>query len=266
MKKVKRRVFLGGLVGLSGLVIADKIFRPEIKRVEIVEKDLSGKESSDARAKALRVNIERYLYDFFGGAEFYEDGNAYVDEMARASSTVATNVKMKGRDAVVEGYVELHRRCLDFGFSRLGKEFSVEDIDALGGNLLVHMMKSSKKVFVDYTHPAVKEAYIEFGKERANFYRGLISGNISGAQEAKSFDEMVRNLFTEEGFQRSLADYSVVRKSLYDSFSQSFDNLESRIPGFARLIRLIGPGLVDEVRKKSDGLNDRELERIYRKN
>ena len=302
LKKISRRTLIGGglvAVVLAGATVVDN-FRP-LKRINLVDRASVKTDLNEERKKLLYDSILAYNEEFYNGTEGRGgDFEGYVDFMARGSlwqgysNEVRKSIdyyakenngdREKGKEVVVKGYVGIQKICLDLAVSKLESEVSEQDINECSERLVIHMRNVAKVTPVDYQHPAVKEAYKEFAKERVDFFKGLMvnSGltrnnglsekmkrarkvlDLSKDAEDKNrvYERLIRELYTEEEFGREILKYDEARKPLYESFGKSLENVRGALSIF---IRTLGPMIARKTGERSSEVNRKEVGRIFDK-
>ncbi len=253
MKKPARRFFLktGGLVAAVLAASAACICNSNsIRRITLEGKTMQAVDLKEQNKRKVYRQVEAHLYNFFAGNE-KEEG--YVNFMSKHSSEVQKNLKARGHKSVVEGYIEVHRKCLDLAMIKAGKAITEEDLDVVAENLVVHMEKEAKDTPIDYLHPAVKEGCKEFTKSRAGFFKKLIERNIENPRG--DYRELVRKAFSREEYEKEFKAQQTAKIKLYGGFEKSFENYTSPIPGWAFLVKTFGPGIVRRTKEKSEEYN-----------
>jgi hypothetical protein len=114
----------------------------------------------------------------------------------------------------------------------------------------------TKKTDLSLTHPAIREAYKHWGKQKVNHFSRIIRANLNSKE--KDYISMTRKAYTREEFIVMLNEQNEAEKVLFEGFKKSLENRPIHI-------RLIGPGLIDSQQKDSWKLNYRELEGFYGK-
>jgi len=304
LKKITRRGAIG--LGLTAIVLAGVTVIGNLMPVDQIElKNRAAKKPdlNEARRKTLYDSVIAYNEEFYNGTKSH-GGNfeGYVDFMAKGSlwqgysNEIKKNIdfyaqqnngdREKGKKVVVEGYVEVQRMCLDVAVSGMNSETSEQDIDECAEGLVVHMRKMAGKTTpIDYQHPAVKEAYKTFAKERVKFFRNIminsgLAGNtglnkkaqeigkmlgesqnvadISGRSEI--FKKIIKELYTQDEFDKETLDYEKARKPLYASFGKSLENSRGALSFF---VRTFGPMIARRTGERSDEINRKEVGRIF---
>ncbi len=206
--------------------------------------------------KEVYHKIEGFINDYYGGKEKKE---GYVDFMAVHSREIRKNIEESGREKVVESYRRLHKHCLDLAVSRLFQEISEQDIDELGDRLVLHQKNSAKHTYIDYEHPAVKEGYKKFGKDRAGFYKKLIESNIKNTKG--DFKAYVERAYNPDEYPELRKNQGQSTRELYNGFAKSLENCREGCVG--PLVRILGPGVVQRTREWSEKFNSEYYKDIY---
>lgn len=261
MKRRNMALGLAAVVGLAGGIMGDyfnsKIYAQE-KRIEINVKEENKKEENK---KIMYKAAEDYLYDFMRGDE---DRVGYIDFMAKSSDEIKKNIKLTSKEEVVEGYVKVHRMCLDVAVSHLNQEVSDEEITDLAEKMRLHQKAIAKETYIDYENQKVKEGYLPLARNRVEFFKKVIEANMNSP--SKDFKDLIRSTFAKEEFKESLANYKEARRMLYEGFAESLkDYYDPDNKFWAWLVRIFGPGIAKNTMKKSDEINIKELGRIYGK-
>jgi len=303
LKKITRRGVIG--LGLTALVLAGATVINNlmpVNRIELKDRAAVKVDLNEARRETLYKAIIGYNEEFYNGTKSY-GGNfeGYVDFMAQGSlwqgysNEIKKSIdfyaqqnngdKGKGKEIVVEGYVNLQKMCLDLAVSKIDSEVSEKDIDECAERLVIHMRKIAKITPIDYQHPAVKEAYKTFARERVNFFRnimvnsGLTRNTGLGKKELKIrktldesrnvedvegrsliFKKVLKDLYTKERFENEILEYENARKPLYASFGKSLENSRGSLSIF---IRTFGPAIARRTGERSDEINRKEVDRIF---
>ncbi|MFH1710916.1 MAG: hypothetical protein ABH840_01240 [Nanoarchaeota archaeon] len=303
LKKITRRGAIG--LGLAAIVLAGATVVNNLMPVNRnpLEDPAAVKVVLKARRKVLYNAIVGYNEEFYGGTKSYGgDFEGYVDFMAQGSlwqgysNEVRKNIdfytkknngdKEEGKKVVVDGYVNVQKKCLDVAVYRLDSEVSEQDIDECAKGLVRHMSDMAGETTpIDYQHPAVKEAYKTFAKQRVNFFRNIMinsgltrnSGLSKEMQEIRKmldesrnvedvegrseiFKKVVKSLCTKEEFEQEILDYEKARKPLYASFGKSLENHRGALSFF---IRMFGPIIAVRTGERSDEINRKEVGRIF---
>lgn len=251
-------------------------------QIDLVRRDaVIVKIDEKSKERVLRDAVMEYQRDFFHGTNERE---GYIDFMTKQGGflknytneiTKGINYyteknrgdEKRGKKVVADAYVRLQEICLDLAVLRLNEEIAEKDIDEWSDRLVVHMGDMAGKITpVDYKHPAVKEAYTRFLKERAGFWKEFINKNKrkSLGKEKRSIENLIRETYTKEEFDKKLDEYETARFGLYIAFGKSLENFRSDIPGHALIVQRLGPATALKYGKKSNEYNRKETERIYR--
>ena len=262
MKKSRR--LIGGLAGLV-LAVAGCLCNPKIQRIVLNEKPALVVNVRERNVKILYNSALENINKYFRG-----DGNqGYVDFMALYSSELRDNIKAQGKEEVIKGYAEVHKKCLDLAVSRLGKKIAKEDISDLAEMLIIHMRNNAKiveekqgKSVIDYQHPDVKQGYEAFGGNRVEFFQRVIERNLDNP--VSDFNENIKRAYTKEEFDEFCNNYAEARKKMYSGFAESTENFRSPIPFWAAIVRAFASIKAEQVRKASDVFNKRAEEEVYK--
>ena len=256
---MERKTIISGLaavvVGISSILgtYSCPAYAEESKRTVNVQEE---------NKRIIRKAAENYLYGFMRGDE---NRTGYIDFMAKNSEEIRNNIKLTSREGVIEGYVQFHRMCLDMAVSHIFQNINNEEVADLAEKLRQHQKSLAKETYINYENPIVKEGYLPFAKNRAEFFKKVIESNINSPSD--DFNDLIRKTFSKEGFKESLTEYQEARVVLYNGFAESVkDYQDPKNKVWAWLIRIFGPGIASKTMKKSDEINMKELERIYGKN
>ncbi|MBU4086549.1 MAG: hypothetical protein KKB21_03155 [Nanoarchaeota archaeon] len=260
----KSRCLVGGLAGLV-LAVAGCLCNPDIQRIVLNEKSALVVNVRERNTKKLYDSALENINKYFRG-----DGNqGYVDFMTPYSSELRDNIKVQGKEEVIQNYVKVHTKCLDLAVSRIGKKISNEDISDLAERLVIHMRNNAKiveekqgKSVIDYQHPDVKQGYEAFGGNRVEFFQRVIERNLNNP--SADFNEAVRIAYTRKEFKNECGEYAEARKKMYSGFAKSTENFRSPIPFWAAIVRAFASIKAEQVRKASDVFNKRIEEEVYK--
>lgn len=287
--KIKKAGIITGLVAivLGGVSLWSNC-QPRA-RITIPERAAVTVDLTEQRRKILYESINNYNNEFFNGDNTFE---GYVEFMASGSlwsgysneikknidyyAKQNNNSREKGKAVVVKGYVDLQKLCLALAVDRLDQEINEKDVDEYAERCVDHMRSIVKITPLDYEHPAVKEGYKSFVKQRAGWFKRVINSNLKNprieelkkaSEERKDdkgflFREIIKNNYSQEQFRTELEEYEQSKVLLYQGFADSLSNYRGWDAFF---VKTFGPKIAKKTGERSKEINIKEAERIYAK-
>ncbi|MEI6058291.1 MAG: hypothetical protein WCP89_00815 [archaeon] len=268
-KTKKRKLLKSAGVAAAVLVVASvaSYYWPT-RKVEIPKAPDIRLGVLEGNKKVIRTSARKYLEKFFRGipkSQTNPSRQGYVDFMAGHSKEVRANIEHFTREGVVGSYTDLYMKCLDAAIESAGREMTPEEVDALGWRLVNHMKERTVSVYVDYSHPAVKEGFTAYGKRRAESLRSVVDRNLKvvNLSEDVPFEELIRRTVTREEFLEDLQSEDYARAKLYEGFAQSLKNFRDPNPLLQSTILVFGPGISKNIGRRSGEFERRQVEWIY---
>ena len=234
-------VLLAGILAVSSAACTNSTGKVEWQRPAM------GVKVEDKNVRKVYASCQDYLHELYYGTK---DIEGYVDFMKKYSGELRGNIEHygggeRGKKKAADGYIRLHQMCLDVAVSRLNSEVSEQDIDQLALRLVDNQKEGDVKSPVNYDDKAVVEGYKSYGKQRVNFFKALVKGNLG--KNSRNSSELIKNAFGEEQtFAKYVEDEAKAREKLYSGFAAS---IRSSKDGF---VRMFGPGIAMMTKQRSD--------------
>ncbi|MFH1710917.1 MAG: hypothetical protein ABH840_01245 [Nanoarchaeota archaeon] len=246
-------ILLAGILAASSAACTNLGDKVEWQRLAISVK------IEDKNMKRVYTLCKDYLCEFYFGKK---DIEGYVDFVKKYSGELRGNIEHygggeRGKKVVADGYVRLHQMCLDVAVSKLDSEVSENDFDELARGLVDNQKKGDVKSPVNYDDKAVFEGYKAYGKQRVDFFKALVRGNLG--KNAKNSSDLVRNAFTKNEFGDYVEDEAKARAKLYSGFATSMKGSKN---GF---VRMFGAGIAMMTKQKSDEFSLKWVEIFFEK-
>jgi hypothetical protein len=257
MKAWKKVLGISGLAGiLVGSVLLHKpqqIILPAYSHCNVSVKE---------NREHFKKSAIKYNEDFFGG-----DGKSfsgYVDIMAEQGmffNPVKENIKIQGREKVIEGFVNFHSCPLEWMVNHgLGDVPSKEEKLNLGKELLAIQASSGKQTYINPNYEPLQTAAGELAADRIEFYQKVYSLNV---ESRESFVSMIREAMTREEFEEFNKKYLNSRTLFYSEMANSIKTYEDSNPAFQCIVRSLGPKIASIYFGVSEKIVAGEPDRIY---